>query len=101
MVQNTITKQKLDRYFKVTETALKMAKLKKSLAEADKKKCEKYLDFCKRYLSDAKHFRDKGEWVTSFAALNYAHAWLDAAAIAGWLDIKSKNRNKCFIHFSL
>ena len=96
MVRATITKQKLDKYFKITETALKMAKIKSDLSASDRKKCEKFLDFAKRYVSDAKHFREKGERVTSFAALNYAHAWLDAAAVCDWLDIKSKNRNKFF-----
>ena len=96
MTNSVITTQKLEKYIKLTETALKLAKIKKSLNSEDKKKCEQFIDFCKRYLSDAKHFMEKGDWVTSFAALNYAHAWLDAAAIAGWLDIKHKDRNKFF-----
>ena len=33
-----------------------------------------------RYFSDAKHFQEKGEIVNAFAALNYAHGWLDAGA---------------------
>ena len=40
--------------------------------------------------------KKQGEWVTAFAAMNYAHAWLDAAAIAGWLDVKHKDRNRYF-----
>lgn len=73
-----------------------MAKIATKISTKDKKSCEQFLDFCKRYVSDAKHFQDKGEYVTAFAALNYAHAWLDAAAVAGWLDIKHKDRNKFF-----
>jgi len=41
----------------------------------------------KRYYSDAKHFRDKGDYVTAFAALNYAHGWLDAGARIGLFDV--------------
>ena len=96
MVEIKVTKQKLSKYFKLTNTALKMAKIKASLPAKDKKKCEQFLDFCKRYVSDAKHFQDAGDYVTSFAALNYAHAWLDAAAVAGWISVKDKNRNKYF-----
>lgn len=96
MTNLTITTQKLEKYFKLTETALKLAKVRKTLSEKEKKKCEQFLDFCKRYLSDAKHFKEKGDWVTSFAALNYAHAWLDAAAIAGWLDVKHNDKNRYF-----
>ncbi|MBR9702560.1 DUF357 domain-containing protein, partial [Candidatus Woesearchaeota archaeon] len=33
-----------------------------------------------RYFDDAKHFREKGDKVLAFAALNYAHGWLDAGA---------------------
>jgi uncharacterized protein len=96
MTKNIITAEKLNKYFKLTSTALKMAKIKKTLSKKDRKTCEQFIDFCQRYLFDAKHFKEKGEWVTAFAALNYAHAWLDAAAIAGWLDIKHKDRNKYF-----
>ena len=41
-----------------------------------------------RYLSDAKHFSDKGEKVTAFAALNYSHGWLDAGARLGIFDVE-------------
>lgn len=41
----------------------------------------------KRYLSDAEHFEKKGELVTAFAALNYAHGWLDAGARVGLFDV--------------
>ena len=96
MNNSKITKAKLDKYFKLTETALKIAKIRNNLKSADKKKCEQFIDFCRRYLSDAKHFRDKGDWVTAFAALNYAHAWLDAAAVAKWIEVKDKDRSKFF-----
>ncbi|MBN2454859.1 DUF357 domain-containing protein, partial [Candidatus Woesearchaeota archaeon] len=41
---------------------------------------EDFLSMAKNYLADAKHFRDKGDYVTAFAAVSYAHAWLDAGA---------------------
>ena len=30
------------------------------------------------YVSDAQHFFDKDDWVNAFAALNYAHGWIDS-----------------------
>jgi uncharacterized protein len=96
MIKATITKTKLANYFKITETALSMVKITQVLSNKDRELCEKYLDFCRRYLSDAWHFESKGDRVNAFAALNYAHAWLDAAAVSGWFDIKHKNRNKYF-----
>ena len=39
------------------------------------------------YYSDAKHFRECGDIVTAFAAVNYAHAWLDCGARIGLFDV--------------
>jgi uncharacterized protein len=96
MTNSEVTDEKLQKYFKLTDTALKLAKIKKTITKKEQKTCEEFIDFCQRYLSDAKHFAEKGDKVTAFAAVNYAHAWLDSAAIAGWLDIKHKDRNKYF-----
>jgi len=93
-IKAEITKEKLEKYIKITETALKKSKLKKTVSEHDKKRFASFKDFCERYLSDAKHFMEKGDYVDAFAALNYAHAWMDAAAISGWITVNDKNKNK-------
>jgi len=80
---NTITEAKLDKYFDVTSRALKKVKI----ITAHKKQAEDALDMARRYFSDAQHFRDKGDIVTAFAALNYAHGWLDAGARLGLFDV--------------
>jgi hypothetical protein len=75
---NTITKEKLAKYFDVTSRALKKAE---EALDADRlEQAEDFLDMASRYLSDAKHFETKGDIVTAFAAINYAHGWLDAGA---------------------
>lgn len=38
------------------------------------------------YVSDAVHFLEQGQLVLAYGALNYAHAWIDAAVRIGWLD---------------
>ena len=38
------------------------------------------------YSSDARHFMEAGDLVRAFGAINYAHAWLDAAVRIGFLD---------------
>ena len=38
------------------------------------------------YCSDAIHFREKGDYIRSFGAINYAHAWIDAGVKLGLLD---------------
>ncbi len=80
---NIITDEKLKKYFDVTSRALKKVKI----VAAHKKQAEDALDMAKRYYEDAKHFKDKGDIVTAFAALNYAHGWLDAGARLGLFDV--------------
>ena len=79
----TISKQKLDKYFFYTKTALnKITPVKKHSLNI-KKATELILDTAQRYYSDAEHFHKKGDDVTAFAALNYAHGWIDAGVRLG------------------
>ena len=79
-MNNIISEEKLERYFKITKEALDAVKNK--LDEKRKKEALDFLDMAERYYSDAMHFKKKGDVVTAFAALNYAHGWLDAGARA-------------------
>lgn len=80
---NIISKEKLAKYFDVTSRALAKVKIIKE----HKAKAEDALDMAKRYFSDARHFEEKGDYVNAFAALNYAHGWLDAGARLGLFDV--------------
>jgi len=80
---NSITDAKLDKYFDITSRALKKIKI----VAVHKKQAEDALDMAKRYFSDAQHFREKGDYVNAFAAVNYAHGWLDAGARLGLFDV--------------
>jgi hypothetical protein len=80
---NSITDAKLDKYFDITSRALKKVKI----VAAHKKQAEDALDMAKRYFSDAQHFRAKGDYINAFAAVNYAHGWLDAGARLGLFDV--------------
>lgn len=82
-----VTSGKLDRYFSVTERAIGKAKTAISQSPDKKKAAEDFLDMAERYLSDAKHFRNKGDYVSAFGAVNYAHAWLDAGARLGFFEV--------------
>ncbi|MBN2422762.1 DUF357 domain-containing protein [Candidatus Woesearchaeota archaeon] len=86
-MQNTITKEKLEKYFDITGKAIDIVRK----SDKDKKRkdiADDFLDMAERYFSDAKHFFNKGDWVNSFAAVNYAHAWLDAGARIGVFKVK-------------
>jgi hypothetical protein len=82
-----VTDAKLDKYFDVTGRALKKVKLAKPKGIDFEAKAKDFLDMAQRYFSDAQHFRKKGDIVTAFAALNYAHGWLDAGARLGLFDV--------------
>ncbi|MBD3310061.1 DUF357 domain-containing protein [Candidatus Woesearchaeota archaeon] len=82
-----ITDSRLEKYFDVTGRALKKVKIAREKRIDWKASAEDFLDMATRYFEDAKHFRDKGDIVTAFAALNYAHGWLDAGARLGLFDV--------------
>ncbi len=74
-----ITEEKLDKYFSITKEALDKVK-SSEMAVKRKDQALDFLDMAERYYSDAKHFKDKGDFVLAYGALNYAHGWLDAGA---------------------
>lgn len=82
-----ITKERLKKYFSVTGRALAKAKIDSEKKINWESAAEDFLDMAKRYYSDAEHFAKKGDVVTAFAALNYAHGWLDAGARLGFFDV--------------
>lgn len=83
-----ITPEKLAKYFDVTGRALKKVKIANEAKIDWREKAEDFLDMATRYFNDAKHFEKKGDIVTAFAALNYAHGWLDAGARLGFFDVE-------------
>ena len=90
-MKDKITKEKLEKYFKLTSTALE--KVKKSIIKRKENYAKEIIDMVSNYLSDAKHFEKKQDFVNAFAALNYAHGWLDAGVR---LDVFETNDDKLF-----
>ncbi len=88
---SAITQDKLSKYFDVTGKALKKVKIAKEKNINWQASAEDFLDMAQRYYSDAQHFAEKGEIVTAFAAINYAHGWLDAGARLGLFDVEKDN----------
>ena len=82
-----ITVEKLDSYFDLTSRAFKKVKI----TDKDPKVGKDFLDMAKSYFDDAKYFRNKGDWVTAFAAVTYAHAWLDAGARSKIFEVGGDN----------
>lgn len=87
----TITQQKLEKYFSITEKALK--KVKKSIIKGKETYAKEIIDMVENYLSDARHFEKNKDFVNAFAAINYAHGWLDSGVR---LDIFNVKDDKLF-----
>lgn len=90
-MKNTITKQKLEKYFNLTTKALKIAK--KNIIKGKEDYAKEIIDMVENYLSDARHFEKNKDFVNSFAAINYAHGWLDSGVR---LDVFNVNDDKLF-----
>ncbi len=85
-METAITKAKLEKYFKLTNSALEQ--VKKSIIKGREKYAKEIIEMVSNYLSDAKHFEGKGDYVNAFAALNYAHGWLDSGVRLDVFDVK-------------
>lgn len=78
--------KKLKRYFEITGKALEAAK--KAANVERKEEATEVLDMVQRYYDDAKFFERQGRFIDAFAALNYAHGWLDCGSRLGLFKVK-------------
>jgi uncharacterized protein len=85
-MQDKITKEKLKKYFGLTSSALE--EVKKNIFPGKKDYAKEIIEMVSNYLSDAKHFEKNGDLVNAFAALNYAHGWLDSGVRLDIFDVK-------------
>lgn len=90
-MENTITLEKLKKYFSVTENALK--EVKKNVISGKENYAKEIIEMVENYVSDAHHFYEKKDFVNAFAALNYAHGWIDSGVR---LDIFDVHDDKLF-----
>lgn len=79
--------EKTDTYEQLLEEALNAAEIaapaETPLADAASD-CE---EMARSYFEDGKHFREQDDTVNALAAFSYGHAWLDAGARIGLLDV--------------
>ena len=80
-----LTKKYVEISISKTETALCSIKL------LDKKEGHELLDMAQGYVSDSRHFLEKGNLVAAFGAVEYAHGLLDAGVLAGYFKILKNN----------
>ena len=85
-MKDRITKEKLIKYFSLTNNALE--KVKKNIISGKEEEAKEIIEMTTNYLSDATHFEEKGDYVNAFGALNYAHGWLDSGVRLRIFDVR-------------
>ena len=91
-IRNTITQERLSRYLQITSKALEKVKIASPAPSHLRRAAEDFLSMAKAYYQDALHFQREGDFVNAFAAVNYAHGWLDAGARLGLFDVGGDHR---------
>ena len=86
MSDREVTVERVERYLELTDEARAKATPTVAADTSEGEHLADMLRMCDDYRADARHFLDAGDSVRAFGAINYAHAWIDAAVRIGWLD---------------
>ena len=84
-MDDTITTERIEGFLTLTAEARAKATPATNNPE-DEIRLRTMLGMCDDYVADARHFMETGDLVSAFGAINYAHAWLDAAVRIGLMD---------------
>ncbi|MDR0523801.1 MAG: DUF357 domain-containing protein [Candidatus Methanoplasma sp.] len=87
-MQDTVTAEKIEKYLDTTRRALEKLKIAAPERSFNRRLAEDFLNMAKSYYEDARHFSEGGDLVTAFAAVNYAHGWIDCGARIGLFDAR-------------
>jgi|TARA_B100000809_G_scaffold173873_1_gene171108 hypothetical protein len=88
MTEFSVTSERIDKYLGLTAKALEKVSIIAEPGTDDHTKAEDILGMVNAYYSDAKYFLDDGRGDDAFAAINYAHGWIDCGVRLGYLDGK-------------
>lgn len=79
--------EKTDRYEQLLDEALAAAEVAPPEETPLAHGAADCVEMAQSYLDDGRHFREEGDLVNALAAFSYGHAWLDAGARLGLLDV--------------
>jgi len=85
ILNEVITIQLVEKYLAITSKAREKA-TPLTTNDEDERKMGVMLKMCDDYIADASYFANEGDLVRAFGAINYAHAWIDAAVRIGLMD---------------
>lgn len=78
--------EKVERYISIEKEALEKLRIAVPGNSFLNEFGKNAMQMIESYFSDAKHFRDRGDMVNAFAALNYSYGWIDCLVRLGVLD---------------
>ncbi len=87
-INTIISDEKMAKYLDITTRARKKLKIASPVRSFDRRLAIKFLDASESYFKEAVDFRKDNDYVRAFAAVNYAHAWLDGGARIGLFDVE-------------
>ena len=87
-----ISAEKVLKYLDTTKRALDKLVIAAPERSFNRRLAEDFLNMATSYYEDAVHFRESGDLDNAFAAVNYAHGWLDCGARIGLFDVGGDDR---------
>jgi hypothetical protein len=87
-MENKVTEQKLKSYFEISEKALET--IKANINKGRDKEAKEIIEMVSCYISDAKFFKEKNDYVNCLASLSYAYGWIDCGARLGIFNVKDR-----------
>jgi hypothetical protein len=78
-----VTEEKITQYLSITEKALDILKVLPPEGSQLRKAADDLLMMATSYFEDATYYKEKGDYVTAFACVNYAHGYIDAGVRLG------------------
>ena len=91
-MNQVISEGKMLKYLDTTRRALEKLVIAAPERSFNRRLAEDFLNMATSYYEDAMHFRESGDLVNAFAAVNYAHGWLDCGARSGLFDVGGDDR---------
>lgn len=91
-MNTVITDAKINKYLDITKKALEKLRVVAPERSFSKRMADDFLNMALSYYNDAKHFCENGDFVNAFAAVNYAHGWIDCGARIGLWDVNQDDQ---------
>lgn len=92
MTENNVLIERCKKYRHLTEKAIKKAKISIPQEGALFIIAKDFREMAENYLKDGKYYETKGNFDIALASYAYAHAWLDASARLGLVDVKKDHK---------